>query len=132
MVHVLPQALPSDPEVLSASAAVKSAQDAAASMLFSLGISAHMIDDIGGPGPLIDAIRAAGSLQSDTTFLRPEDGTFDRVLNDKLLPYLKRAVRRRKIVISVDKKDQKMAQGRSIVNVTITSVHLKRAIVAEV
>jgi hypothetical protein len=101
-------------------------------MLFSLGISAHSIDEIGGAGPLLNALRAAGSLQSDTTLLRKDDGTFDRVLKNTLLPYLKSLVAGQKVVISVDKKDQKMAGGRPIVNVTLSCVHWEFDILAEV
>jgi hypothetical protein len=113
----------------SAAQGTKAAQDAAAAMLFSLGLSAHAIDEIAGP--LLDAIHAAKTLQSDTTLLRKDDGALDSVLKTKLLPYLKSLVAGRKVVITVDKKDQKMAGGRGLVNVIISSAHFNFFILAE-
>jgi hypothetical protein len=49
MAHVkepLTETCPADVDTMTASDAKKYAQDAAASILFSMGVSAHMIDNI--------------------------------------------------------------------------------------
>jgi hypothetical protein len=106
----------------------QAAQDAVATLLFSLGLSAHGIALI--KGPLLDALLAAKTLQSSSSMIR-EDGIFDSVLSEKLLPYLKSLIAGRKIVLSVDCKDQDMARGRAIVHITFSCIHIQADILAE-
>jgi hypothetical protein len=115
-------------EEMTADSAAMEAADASAAMLFSLGMSTNAIEMI--DGPLLDALLACRAMKSRRAILRKNDGSLDKVLKGKLMPYLKGLIAGEKVVISVDKKDQKMARGKSMINILINCTKLKAPILA--
>ena len=126
----LPEAPPPPPpDDVTAADAIKEARMAASALLFALGLSANAIASI--DGALLDALLAAKGAESGRTILRADSGSLDTVVRDRLLPYLKSLITGKHVVLSVDKKDQDMAEGKGLIHVMISCAQLKASILAE-